>query len=277
MMRCDLLLFCLLVLLLPGSLHADALFNGPLFDGHLHYSKTDAQVFSPQDIITRLENNNIRYAVVSSTPASHAAALYRHAPDRIVPLLDVYHKDTDKSNWLTDAALPSYVEAELRKAHWQGIGELHIFASDRHSPVFRQLVLIASQRRLPLQIHGDPVVIDTVYDIAPQQQVIWAHAGTYPYPDLIADYLKRYPYLYVDLSMRDGRIAPDGQLDDSWYELFVAYPDRFMIGVDTYSLSRWQDFDTAVKTLRGWLAQLPDDTAARLSYGNAASLFGKNK
>jgi len=276
----SLLVLWLVLSLLSLSLNADPLFdeqlfNGQLFDGHLHYSAADAQVFSPQDIIERLDKNNIRYAVVTSTPASHAAALYKHAPDRIVPLLGMYHNETDKANWWDDAALPSDVEAELKKGYWRGIGELHIFASDRHSPVFRQLVLITSQQQLPLQIHGDPAVIDTVYDIAPQQPVIWAHAGTYPYPDLIADYLKRYPFLYIDLSMRDERIAPDGNIDDSWYELFVAYPDRFMIGVDTYSLPRWYDFDVAVKTMRHWLVQLPDDIAEHLAYGNAMSLFKK--
>jgi hypothetical protein len=262
------------LLLLPVCVAAE-----PLFDSHLHYSAADARVLSPQDIITRLDRNGIRYAVVTGTPAAHTATLYKYAPGRIVPLLGVYRNPNDKISWLNDAALPSYVEAELeqgaRAGIWAGIGELHIFAGDRHSPVFRRIVEIASSRQMPLLIHGDPAVIDTIYDIAPEQPVIWAHAGTFPYPDLIADYLQRYPSLSIDLSMRDQRIAPAGQLDDAWYELFVAYPQRFMVGVDTYSLSRWQDFDIAVATMRGWLAQLPDDVAARLSYGNAESLFKK--
>ena len=58
-------------------------------------------------------------------------------------------------------------------------------------PIEDRIIEIATQRRLPLQIHGDPAVIDTVYDISPAQPVIWAHAGKYPYTDLIADYLQR--------------------------------------------------------------------------------------
>lgn len=262
--------YCLLALLLPSVINAQ-----PIFDAHLHYSAADAQVFSAQDIISRLDTNGIPYAVVTSTPASYTTALYRLAPQRIVPLLGIYRSQKDKISWPDDASLPSYVEAELNKGHWSGIGELHIFAGDRHSPVFRRIVEIASKRMLPLLIHGDPAVIDTVYDIAPEHPVIWAHAGTFPYPDLIADYLQRYPALSVDMSMRDERIAPAGQLDDAWYELFVTYPDRFMVGVDSYSVSRWQNFDTAVATTRNWLAQLPDDSAARIAYGNAAKLFGK--
>jgi predicted TIM-barrel fold metal-dependent hydrolase len=258
-----------LIVLLPASLKAE-----PLFDAHLHYSATDAAQYSAEQIIAKLERNGIEHAVVSGTPASHTASLYRQAPARIVPLLGVYRSHDDKIAWPHDATLPERVEAELDSGPWRGIGELHIFAGDRHSPVFRRLIEIATQRRLPLQIHGDPAVIDTLYDISPAQPVIWAHAGTFPYPDLLADYLQRYPALTIDLSVRDERIAPNGRISDDWYELFIRFPDRFMVGVDTFSLSRWQHFDAAVATLRDWLAQLPDDVARRLAYDNAAAFFG---
>ena len=124
-------------------------------------------------------------------------------------------------------------------------------------------------------LHCDPAVIDTVYDIEPDAQIIWAHAGTFPYPDLIADYLKRYAGLSIDLSMRDQRIAPNGELNDAWYELFVSYPERFLTGVDTYSQARWLVFDAAVTTIRNWLALLPDDVARQIAHGNAAKLFNK--
>jgi len=261
-----------LIVLLPASLRAE-----PLFDAHLHYNATDAAQYSPQQIIAKLERNGIEQAVVSGTPASHTASLYRQAPGRIVPLLGVYRSHDDKIAWPDDATLPERVETELDKGPWRGIGELHIFASDRHSPVFRRIIEIATQRRLPLQIHGDPAVIDTVYDISPSQPVIWAHAGTFPYPDLVADYLQRYPELTIDLSVRDDRIAPDGRISDDWYELFIRFPDRFMVGVDTFSLSRWHHFDAAVATIRNWLGQLPDDVAEQLAYDNAAALFGKSE
>lgn len=262
--------FSCLIVLLPVSLNAE-----PLFDAHLHYNGADAEQFSPQKIVNKLEQSDIRHAVVTGTPSSYTASLYRYAPKLIVPLLSVYRSHDDKYGWPNDATLPDHVESELNKGIWRGIGELHIFAKDRHSPVFRRIVEIASRHQLPLQIHGDPAVIDTVYDIKPSQSVIWAHAGTFPYPDLIADYLQRYPALYVDLSVRDERIAPAGQISDEWYELFIRFPDRFMVGVDTYSLSRWNDFDSAVAIIRNWLAQLPDDIAKQLAYKNAAVFFDK--
>ena len=152
---------------------------------------------------------------------------------------------------------------------WRGIGELHLFAGDRDSPVFRGLVEMATQRDLPLLIHGDPAVIDRLYEIAADATVIWAHAGAYPYSELLADYLARHPRLFVDLSVRDARIAPEGRLAEAWRLLFLAHLERFMIGVDTFSVARWRAFDSVTADIRAWLAQLPPDIAARLARENA--------
>ncbi len=247
----------------------------PLFDSHLHYSAEDAQRFNPQTIIGLLDKNAIRYAAVTGTPPEHVSKLYQLAPERIVPLLGIYRHSGEKSTWTNDSTLIPYFEKKLERGYWRGIGELHIFARDRHSKVFKKVIALASARQLPLLIHSDPAVIDKLYEIAPKQVVVWAHAGTFPYTDLILDYLRRYPNLLIDVSMRDERIAPDGVISDDWYELFVTYPDRFMIGVDTYSTERWQMIDSAVGTILHWLAQLPADVAAQLAFNNAAKLYNK--
>ena len=127
----------------------------------------------------------------------------------------------------------------------------------------------------PGQGHADPAVIDRVYELAPQQPVIWAHAGAFPYPDLLADYLLRYPALCVDLSVRDERIAPGGELRDDWYELLLRYPERFMIGIDTFSLSRWQEYAEVAQGIRHWTRQLPADIALKIRVGNAARIFSQ--
>jgi len=257
------------------ALHSLLLTAQPLFDSHLHYSAEDARIFKPKDIIERLTKHSISYAAVTGTPAQHVTNLYQYAPERIVPILSVYRDRADKSNWTKDKTLTPYLKKELKHGYWRGIGELHIFADDRHSKVFKQVIALASKWQLPLLIHGDPAVIDTLYEIAPKLQVIWAHAGTYPYPDLVMNYLQRYPNLLIDVSMRDERIAPKGMINDDWYELFVTYPSRFMIGVDTFSIARWQLFNSVVATIRNWLAQLPDDIALQIGFVNAAKLYKK--
>ena len=266
--------YCCGVLVLLFSLRITA---QPLFDSHLHYSAEDAQRFNPQAILHLLDKNTIPYAAVTGTPSANVSRLYHLAPERIVPLLSIYRHSADKSTWANDKTLIPYLEKELEHGYWRGIGELHIFAHDRHSEVFRKVIALASAKQLPLLIHCDPAVIDKLYEIAPKQQVIWAHAGTFPYPDLVWDYLRRYPNLLIDVSMRDERIAPDGIVDDDWYELFVTYPNRFMIGVDTFSTARWHMFNSAVETIRNWLAQLPDEIALQIAYGNAAKLYKKSR
>jgi len=262
-----------------GILFSTHLCADPLFDAHLHYNSNDSLQFSPQKIIRILERNNIHHAVVTSTPASLSLTLHRYASQnsriQIIPLLGAYRTHTDKISWVNDAELPNRIEAELKTGHWRGIGELHIFAKDRHSPVFHRIVDLATKYQLPLLIHGDPAVIDTLYEISPEQPVAWAHAGTYPYPDIIDDYLQRYPALMVDLSVRDDRIAPNGQILDEWYELFLKHSGRFIVGVDTFSTSRWYNLDVVIKKIHNWLDQLPTDVTAKLRTHNAKRLFYK--
>jgi hypothetical protein len=79
----------------------------------------------------------------------------------------------------------------------------------------------------------------------------------------------------VDLSVREQRVAPDGQLDPRWELLLLEYPGRFLVGVDTYSTQRWQAFAEVVSQIRNWLDQLPEEVASAIAYRNAARLFGQ--
>lgn len=261
--------YYLLALAAPAALAAQ-----PLFDTHLHYNSDQAQQLGAEQVVQILQRNDVRGALVTSTPPALVLQLQRQAPQRILPMLGVYREAPDKEHWFADDTLPEHIEAQLKQGGWRAIGELHLFAQDRDNPVFRRIVELAGQYRLPLMLHTDPAVIDKVYDIAPDQVIIWSHAGTFPYPELIRDYLHRYPKLYVDLSVRDERIAPQGDIADDWYELLATYGDRFLVGVDTFSLGRWQKFDQATARIRHWLDQLPAETRDRIAYRNAARLFG---
>jgi hypothetical protein len=258
-----------LLLLLPLSGRAVQ----PLFDSHLHYNEADARAYSPAQIIAILDRYQIQRAVVTGTPAHHALDLYRQAPERILPFLGVYRSSADKGGWSQDTALPDRVQQALAQGRWRGVGELHIFAQQRHSPVFLRIVDLSTAQGLPLLMHCDPAVIDSLFEHRPDATVIWAHAGAYPYPALLADYLQRYPRLYVDLSVRDERIAPGGVLDGEWEILLMEHASRFLIGVDTYRTERWGEYGAATALIRGWLTQLPASVALQLAHDNAARLF----
>ena len=248
-----------------------------IFDTHIHYNTSDAALNSPANFLQILDRNHITRAIVIGTPGSHMTSLYRAAPNRIMPFLSVYLAPKDKQHWHQKETIPQWLSQQLDKGSWVGIGELHLFAVHRASPVFKAIVKLASKRNLILQMHADPVVIDTLYEYSPEARVIWAHAGAYPYPPLLRDYLTRYPNLTIDLSVRDDLIAPGGKLDSEWEELFMDYSDRFMVGVDTYSPKRWAKFDSVIQQINSWLMQLPEAVAQDLAYRNAVRLFDPEK
>lgn len=248
----------------------------PLFDVHLHYNAENAAQYAPETIIAQLQANRVLAAVVTSRPPEQVLQLHARAPGLILPMLGVYRTPADKATWMDDVGLPERVEQSLADGPWRAVGELHLFAEDRRSPVFLRIAQLATARGLPLQLHCDPAVIDTLFEQVPEATVIWAHAGAYPYPPLLRDYLHRYPGLYIDLSVRDQRVAPGGQLDPEWELLLLEFSERFMVGVDTYRTERWQTFAEVVSQIRNWLDQLPDEVASAIAYRNAARLFGQH-
>lgn len=64
-------------------------------------------------------------------------------------------------------------------------------------------------------------------------------------------------------------------IDPAWRDVLVRFPDRFMVGTDTWTPSRWEDVVAGHQRTRAWLAQLPPDVAARIASGNAERLFSE--
>ncbi|MDO9468498.1 MAG: TatD family hydrolase [Thiobacillus sp.] len=254
-----------------GSAAASAL--PPMIDAHAHYSAPDAAVSSPADVMAKLDAAGVRQLVLTSSPPQLTQALYRHAPERVIPLLGVYESDRNKGNWVHDATLPARVAAQLRHGVWAGIGELHLFARDAKQPVFAQLVRLAAAHSLVLMIHGDAEVIVQAFAIAPGVRVLWAHLGTVPDPAQLSSMLDRYPLLWIDTSVRDERIAPDGTLLPVWRRLFERHPERFAVAVDSFSVNRWQQYESVVSRIRGWVDPLPHPLKQNLLHDNAARLF----
>ncbi len=245
-----------------------------MIDAHVHYSAPDAAAVSPEAVRTKLDTAGVRLLVTTSSPPQLAQQLYRHMPERIIPLLGVYDDDLHKGNWVHDASLPMRVAAQLQSGVWAGIGELHLFARDAQQPVFAQLVRLAAAHKRVLLIHGDAEVIEQAFAIAPKVRVLWAHLGTEPQPDTLAKMLERYPdTLWIDTSVRDERIAPNGTLLPAWRALFERFPERFVVAVDTFSVNRWQQYEAVVAQIRSWVAPLPQSLQANLLHDNAARLF----
>lgn len=248
----------------------------PLFDSHLHYGGEDAKQYSPKQIIEIFDRNKIEYALVSSTPNDGTEALYKYAPKRIIPFLGLYKTLGDKRDWMWDESVIPRVEKALQSGIYRGLGEFHIFAKDRKSPVLKQIVQMAVERNLMLQVHSDSVIIDEIFSQAPNIKILWAHMGTDPEPEALRAVLKKHPNnLYIDTSVRDKQLLENGGLSKEWQQLFIDYQDRFMVAVDTFSVNRWNTFDSVVNDIHSWLADLPPEVSKKLAYDNAYDLLVK--
>ena len=245
-----------------------------MLDAHSHYTAGNAEAVSPREVIA-LDAAKVSHLVVSGTPWDAVLGLHEQAPDRVIPLLGVYANHLGKAMWMHDTDLPARVEARLAEGAWAGIGELHLFARDADSPVFAALVRMAADNDLMLLIHGDAAVIDRAFEIAPDVRVLWAHLGTVPTPGLVGRTLERHAgrALWVDTSVRDERIAPDGQLLPEWRALFEAHPERFVVAVDTFSTNRWKNYGEVVATIRAWVDTLSPELRERMLWRNAEALF----
>lgn len=264
----------------------------PLFDVHSHFTEEDAEVFPAEQIAARLDAAGIERMVVIGRPPELALRLHRAAPERVVPFLGAYRNTAEKRDWALDLRLPARMRATLLEAgntpadgatniehktgRFRGIGELHLFAPMRKSPVFRQVLALAAEFDLPVLLHGDAEIVDQAFEWQPNLTVIWAHLGTLPEPDRVRSMLRKHPQqLFVDTSVRDERFTDEnGLLRPEWRSLFIDHQDRLLAAVDTFSSSRWQRLHEVSGQIRHWLGQLPQPVAEKLARGNAKRLFG---
>jgi hypothetical protein len=100
---------------------------------------------------------------------------------------------------------------------------------------------------------------------------LWAHAG-FEEPARVRAALRRHENLWADLSIRSD-VADGGRVVSAWRELFVEFPDRFLVGTDTYSPERWDEVGAHAASVRTWLADLPAGVAERIAHRNGEAVF----
>jgi hypothetical protein len=245
----------------------------PIFDAHIHYSRPDWDVLPPAKILAILDQAGVRRALVSSTPDDGTLQLYEAAPQRIVPFLRPYRSREDMDSWHSNPAVQAYLEERLKRGIYKGIGEFHLAASQVEAPVLKRCAELATQHQIFLHAHVDAETMEKLLSHYPQVRFLWAHAGMSASAATVGQLLEHAPQLWVELSMR-ADVAPGGIPDAAWQALFLRYPERFMVGTDTWITSRWETLVAGMQATRRWLAQLPQDIAEQLAYRNAERLFG---
>ena len=266
-------------------------YSGPLLDAHLHYNVEAVQGPHPiSDVLARMQRNGVRAIVANSRPNDGTKALVatRTQTDAagvtVVPFIRLYRTRADYDNWYRDESIYEMVQAEFTRGTargpYRGIGEFHLYDSrNANGPVARKLMAFAEDKQLAVLAHVDDVAVDLLMANAPSKgqklRLIWAHTGIGGTPvERVEAMLARYPLLMGELSYRPGLTCEGGLLCPEWRALLLRYPDRFLIGSDTWINPRWQQYDELMQGYRRWLGDLPPDVARQIAWDNGAALFG---
>ena len=133
--------------------------------------------------------------------------------------------------------------------------EAEQIGADADLPVPRRMVTLARERGLFLHAHSDAEAVERLFAQWPQARILWAHSG-FESPDKVRELLRRHKNLWCDLAFRSehgsaGKVAPE------WRAVFTEFPDRFMVGTDTFTPERWHYVVEHARWSRQWLADLP--------------------
>jgi len=247
----------------------------PIFDAHVHYSHDAWENLPPKEAIAILRKAGLVRALVSSSGDEGTQRLLAEAPTLIVPSLRPYRKRSDIGTWVRDDTVTTFLEDRLAKARYAAIGEFHLYGADAELPVPKRMVALARQHKLVLHAHSDADALERIFRQDPDARVLWAHSG-FVQADAVRAMLGKHRNLWCDLAFRSEQ-GGGGKVPAEWRALFTDYPDRFMVGTDTFTPERWHYIVEHAGWSRAWLGDLPPALAERIAWRNADALFGSWK
>ena len=247
----------------------------PIFDAHLHYSHDAWERLPPAEAVALLRQAGLKQAMVSSSSDEGTQKLYAAGPDLVLPVLRPYRTRGEMGSWVRDESVISHMEARLKRYRYVALGEYHVFGADADLPVVRRVVQLAREHQLYLHSHSDADGIGRHFLQAPGARILWAHAG-FESPEKVREMLRKHKNLWCDLAFRSDHatVGKDGgKVEAGWREAFLEFPDRFLVGTDTFTPERWHYVVEHARWSRQWLADLPRDVAERIAWRNGDALF----
>ena len=247
-----------------------------IFDAHLHYNQEPNPFYPLDKVLELFRRNGVTGILATSRPNKGTHQLMEaNAPGLwVVPFIRPYRTRSDIQTWFNDPAIFDLIKSEYERGYYRGIGEFHIYGNSAASEWVKKTVDFAVERNLYLHAHCDEEALLILFSHNPKARIIWAHTGFSTSPERVAQLLATYPDLWGELSYRSDIADGDGKLSADWRALFARFPDRFLLGSDTWINERWFAYDGLMKGYRAWLAQLPREQAERIANGNAKRLFG---
>ncbi len=247
-----------------------------IFDAHLHYNQEPNPFYPLDKVLEVFRRNGVAGIVANSRPnkGTHQLVEVKAPGLWVVPFIRPYRVRGDIQTWFKDPAIYELIQDEYKRGYYRGVGEFHIYGQDAEAPLVKKAVDFAVERDLYVLAHCDEPALLILFRHNPKAKIILAHTGFTTPVARVRELLDQYPALSAELSCRSGITEGGGALAAEWKALFASHSNRFLLGSDTWIHERWYGYDTIMKTYRGWLAQLPEDQARRIAYGNAEWLFG---
>ena len=266
-------------LLLAAASGGSAVADEPIeiFDAHLHYNWEPTPYYQPDEVLALLKKHRVTGILATSRPntGTHILMDAKAAGLQVVPFIRPYRVRADIGSWFNDPVIFELVQDEFKRGYYRGVGEFHLSGKAADTEMVKKTVDFAVAHDLYLHAHADDEAVEILMRHNPRARIIWAHTGFGLATGRVAAMLDRYPKLWGELSYRGGIVDGSGKLTPEWRGLFERYPDRFLLGSDTWIAERWAAYGDIMAGYRGWLAQLPPAMAKQIAHGNARALFAE--
>ncbi len=243
----------------------------PIFDAHLHYSHDAWDRLPPAEAVALLRQAGLKHAMVSSSSDEGTQKLYALAPELVLPVLRPYRTRGEIGSWMNDPTVITHMESRLKQYRYVALGEYHLYGADADLPVVRRVVQLAREYKLYLHSHSDAEAIERQFKQDSSARILGAHAG-FEAPENVREVLRKHRNLWCDLAFRSDH-ANSGRVEAGWRAAFLEFPERFMVGTDTFTPERWYYVGEHARWSRQWLADLPRDVAERIAWKNGVTLF----
>jgi hypothetical protein len=249
-----------------------------IFDAHLHYNWEPKPFYQLDEVLALFKKHRITGILATSRPNTGTHALMDAKAEglQVVPFIRPYRVRADIGSWFNDPVIFDLVREEFQRGYYRGIGEFHLSGKAADTQMVKKTVDFAVANNLYLHAHADDEVVEILMKHNPGAKIIWAHTGFGLASERVAAMLAKYPKLWGELSYRSGIVDGSGKLTPEWRGLFERYPDRFLLGSDTWVPERWASYGEIMAGYRGWLAQLPPTIATQIAHGNARAMFAEN-
>jgi hypothetical protein len=250
-----------------------------IFDAHLHYNWEPKPFYQLDEVLALFKKHRITGILATSRPNTGTHALMDAKAEglQVVPFIRPYRVRADIGSWFNDPVIFDLVRDEFKRGYYRGIGEFHLSGKAADTEMVKKTVDFAVANNLYLHAHADDEAVEILMRHNPRAKVIWAHTGFGLASDRVAAMLAKYPKLWGELSYRGGIVDGSGKLTPEWRALFERYPDRFLLGSDTWVPERWASYGEIMAGYRAWLVQLPPKAAQQIAHGNARALFADKR